>query len=306
MSEGKRANAANGGRSGRRVFYFLPVREKANRFLPVIIGVMVFLAGIAGAAALALFNATASWSSDLARTMTVQIVQEDAASRDRQTQRVLAILNETPGVERAAALSQGELNRLLEPWLGAGNVSDDLPVPALVTVTLREGVRVDAAALGARLKDGAPDARLDDHSQWIGNVASLAHMVETAVAVSLLLIVLTTVAIVVFATKAALAAHRATVEIVHSLGARDGLIAGEFRTLFMWHGLRGAGLGLALAAITLFTFAYLANRIGGGLLPEMKLSLDQGIYFLLLPFLTAGLTMLTADMTVRKALYKLV
>jgi cell division transport system permease protein len=290
----------------RKAFYFLPVRERGNRFLPVIIGVMVFLAAVAGAAALALFNATAAWSGSLARSLTVQIVQEDAATRTRETERALAVLKQTPGVERAAALAQKDLVALLEPWLGKGNVTDDLPVPAMIAVTLKEGVHVDAAALGARLKEAAPDAALDDHHQWIGNVAALARMVETAAAVSLLLIMLTTVAIVVFATKAALAVHRETVEIVHSLGARDGRIAGEFRTLFMWHGLKGSGLGLLLAAITLALFAYLANRIGGGLLPEMRLAAGQALYFVALPFLTAGLTMLTADVTVRKALRRLV
>lgn len=285
---------------------FLPGRERENRFLLIIIGIMVFLAALVGGAGLSLYNATSSWSRDLSRALTVQIVTDDSLARERETQLALQTLRTTPGVARAEALSRQELVTLLEPWLGAGNVSTDLPIPAMIAVTLEEGIQIDAAALEARLVETAPAARLDDHQKWIGDVLALGRLVQGAAVVSFALIVLTTIAIVIFACRAALAVHQDTVAIVHALGAHDSRIAGEFRSLFMRLGLVGAMLGLALAGVTLIAFAYLTNRLGGGLLPQARLTSTQGVYFLLLPFLTATLTMITADLTVRKALRKLV
>lgn len=289
-----------------RNFYFLPSRERGGHFLPLIIGIMVFLACLGAATGLAIYNATSAWSSDLAQTMTVQIVHPGETERARQAREVIRVLSDTPGVEQAREMSRREISALLEPWLGVGNVTEDLPVPAMIAVTVRPGAHIDTVALNARLKEAAPDASLDDHQQWIGQLVSLSAMVQGAVFVSILLIMLTTVAIVIFATKSALAAHRETVEIVHLIGARDGLISGEFRKLFMWHGLKGGVLGLALAAVTLGLFLYLANRLGGGLLPQLSLTGGQWLFLAALPFLTAVLTMLTADMTVRKSLLRMV
>ena len=289
-----------------KTFYFLPLKEKSNRFLPLIIAVMAYLTLLGSATGLAIFNATNDWSTDLSQVLTVQIVHPDARERERQTRAVIEVLEDTAGVIEVRAIPADELDALLEPWLGVGNVTDDLPVPAMVSVTIQQGARVDTAALNARLQAKAPDASLDDHQQWIGQLTSLSNMIQVAVFVSIALIVLTTVAMVVFATKSALAAHRETVEIVHLIGAKDSLIASEFRKLFMLHGFKGGLIGLIAAMLTIALILYLAARIGGGLLPQLDLTAGQMTLLSLVPLLTSLLSMWTADMTVRHALGKMV
>jgi len=287
-------------------FTFLPPKERSNRFLPLIIGVMAFLSILGAASGLAIFNGTKAWSSGLSQTMTIQIVHPNKAERDRQVGLVLRILEETPGVAEAERMSPQDLKALLEPWLGAGNVTDDLPIPEMITVVLRPGVKIDGPALNAQIRRTAPNASVDDHQQWIGQLASLSTMVQAAVFISITLIGLTTMALVIFATKAALAAHRETVEIVHLMGAKDGLISGEFRKLFMLHGLKGGIIGLLVALLTITVFVYLAGRIGGGLLPTFSLNFIQILALAVVPVLTSVLTMWTADATVRHELGKLV
>jgi len=289
-----------------KTFYFLPLREKSNRFLPLIIAVMAYLTLLGSSSGLAIFNATHAWSMDLSQVMTVQIVHPDPGERERQTRVVVEVLQNTAGISEAHVLPTEELDALLEPWLGVGNVTDDLPLPAMISVTIREGARVDAAALNARLRARAPDASVDDHQQWIGQLKSLSNMVQGAVFFSILLIVLTTVAMVIFATKAALAAHRETVEIVHLIGAKDSMIASEFRKLFMLHGFKGGLIGLIAAFLTIVLFMYLADRIGGGLLPHLVLTSGQMTILVLFPFMTSFLSMWTAEVTVRHALGKMV
>ncbi len=251
-----------------RTFYFLPPKEKSNRFLPLIIAVMAFLTILGSAAGLAIYNATDDWSADLSQVMTVQIVHPDALERARQVREVLSVLQGTAGVEAAKEIPKDELRDLLEPWLGVGNVTDDLPIPAMVSVTIRSGARIDTASLNVRLQARAPDANLDDHQQWIGQLTSLSTMIQVTVFISIALIILTTIAMVMFATRAALAAHQETVEIVHLIGATDSLISSEFRKLFMVHGIKGGLIGLAAAVVTMTLILYLAGSIGGGLLPS--------------------------------------
>ena len=287
-------------------FYFLPKKEKANRFLPLIIAAMAYLTLLGSAAGFAIFNATSKWSSDLAQTLTVQIVHPEVAERERQVAAVISILQNTPGIEEAVEMSDRELLALLEPWLGVGNVTDDLPIPAMVSVRTRSGAAIDTPGLNVRLQQVAPDARLDNHQQWIGQLSSFSNMVQLAVFFSILLILLTTMAIVVFATKSALAAHRDTVEIVHLIGAKDSMISGEFRKLFMLYGFRGGVFGLLAAIITIFTIVYLADRVGGGILPHLNLGITQWLFLISLPLVTAAISLFTADITVRQALGKMV
>ena len=61
-----------------KTFYFLPPKEKSNRFLPLIIAVMAFLTILGSATGLAIFNATGDWSADLSQVLTGQIVHPDA------------------------------------------------------------------------------------------------------------------------------------------------------------------------------------------------------------------------------------
>jgi cell division transport system permease protein len=289
-----------------KTFNFLPQKEKSNRFLPLIIAVMAYLTLLGSATGLAIFNATDAWSTDLSQILTVQIVHPEARERERQSRAVIDVLENTAGVIEAHAIPANELEALLEPWFGVGNVTDDLPVPAMVSVTIQQGVQVDTAALNARLQTSAPDASLDDHQQWIGQLASLSNMVQVTVFVSIALIVLTTIAMVVFATKSALTAHRETVEIVHLIGAKDSFISSEFRKLFMLHGFKGGLIGLIAAILTIALILYLAARIGGGLLPQLDLTAGQMTLLGLVPLLTSLLSMWTADVTVRHALGKMV
>ena len=131
-------------------------------------------------------------------------------------------------------------------------------------------------------------------------------MIQVAVFVSIALIILTTVAMVMFATRAALAAHQETVEIVHLIGAKDALISSEFRKLFMIHGFKGGLIGLAAAALTVALIYYMTGSLGGALIPRLELGTGQLIFLGLIPVMTALLSMWTADMTVRHALGKMV
>jgi cell division transport system permease protein len=281
---------------------FLPEGKEGNGLMLWVIAVMVFLMVLAMAFGMAVQNATQNWTADLDHQLTIQITNPDATERQRQQENALAALKTTPGIISARGLNKQELRALLEPWLGAGNVTDDLPVPAMIAVVLDPKLSINLDALRARIKAVAPDADLDDHQQWIGQLVTLAETIELAALSAAILIALATMAIVVFASQARLSSWNDIIEIVHQLGATDSTISGEFRYRFLIWGFKGSLLGFLLGLATLYGISNIAKAMGEGIIPEMGLSSTQTIILSLTPFVIALLSMITADITVKRSL----
>lgn len=278
----------------------------SRELLPWVIAVMVFLSGLALAGAIGIHGAVAHWAGDMSRRLTVEIVTGDVAARDRQAEAAVEALRTTPGVESARRLTDKDIAGLLEPWLGAGNISADLPVPALIDVVVRDGVRLPLDVVQNRLKTVAPDARFDDHEQWLGNLYHLAWMLEIAGFGIVALVMLATIAIVIFGTRAGLATHRDSIETLHLLGAEDSLVAGEFQRRFLVLGFKGGVIGIVAAGLALFAVRHMLTRLGGGIFGPMALDAPSFIALLGLPLLAAVLAMVTARLTVLRALRQLV
>ncbi len=279
----------------------LPELRESGGILPWVIAVMVYLSALALAGGFGLRSAASGWTSDLSRRVTVQINDTGSQSKDRQAASVVERLRPLPEVKEVRRLTDAELGALLDPWLGAGSVNADLPVPAMIDVTFKDD-SIDVAALTALVKSIAPAATLDTHQQWLGQMSLLTRSINWTANLIVLLVALATVALVAFGTQAGLAAHKPTIEILHLIGAEDSMIASEFQKRFLWHGFIGGVGGLALALITIFLLGWLAQRAGQGLIAAVSLSWQAWLALLLLPVLAGLLTMLTARFTVLRAL----
>jgi len=205
-------------------------------------GAMAFLAVFALALTLATGRLAERWSEGLARTMTVRIAAlPDAA--EAQTDVVLKVLRTTPGVSDPRAVPADEMSELLAPWFGPDMPVDALPIPVLIELTADGGL--DTGALGARLSAEAPDAVLDDHTQWRRPLVSAASRLRILGWLSLGLIAATSAAMITLAARAALAANGQVVRVLRLIGARDVTIA----TAFMRRFTRRAGLGAAAGTV---------------------------------------------------------
>ncbi len=285
-----------------RQIRFLPSENIHGRLLPWVIAVMVFLAGLAMLIALGLQMTARTWHQGLAQSLTVQVINADKAARDREVAAALAELHKTPGIAAAAEETSDQVVALLEPWLGKGNVGPDLPIPALIDVKLADGPPVDVTALGAALAKVAPSARVDAHERWLADLLVLMRIVQWIGGVIVGLVGLATVAIIIFATRAGLATHRETVEIVHMMGAKDSTIAGAFQWRFLWVGVKGAIIGLAALAAGIGVVHVINQRLEGALLPQLLPPPEVLASLLVLPVVAGLLTMLTARFAVMRAL----
>src|SRR5262249_27992947 len=153
-------------------------RDSSVRFLPWIIGLMVYLAGLALAGTLVLNGTLARWDRSLTGTLTVQLPAADSGKNDDALAPVLQILRATPGIKSAEPLDAEATARLLEPWPGTTLSADELPMPRLVDLRIDTDAPPDLGALRTRLAAAAPTAVLDDHRLWLDRLASLVVSIE--------------------------------------------------------------------------------------------------------------------------------
>ncbi len=284
-------------------------RDSSVRFLPWIIALMVYLAGLALAGTLVLQGALQRWDRSLAGTLTVQLPPAESGKPDAMPA-ALELLRRTPGVTSAEPLSREATARLVEPWLGTALTPDELALPRLIDLRIDPTASPDLAALRARLAAAAPGAVLDDHRIWLDRLAGLVLSIEVTALTIVLLIAGAAVLTVVFTTRAGLAVHHAVVEVLHLIGARDGYIAGQFQRQALDLGLRGGIVGLALTLLTLIAIgrAGAATALFGEhvrLLPALELAPWHWLMLALLPLAAALIAMLTARITVLRALQRM-
>jgi cell division transport system permease protein len=291
----------------------LPLKGDAtSRFLPLLVAPMVFLCAVALAGAFILNGLIGRWDRDVSGTLTVEVaaaagVAGESAERTRQrVQQVLQILTETAGIADARALTQEQLVALLAPWLGSSDLLNDLPLPALIDVTLRPDNEIDIEALARKLSESVPGVSLDDHRVWLARLIGLSRSIEWLAIGIVVLIGGVTSATVFYATRTGMAVHREIIEVLHLMGAPDGYIASQFAERAFVLGLRGGLLGLVLTLPILSAIGFGARRLEGGFLADLSLPLTGWAAVLLLPPCAAVLAMVTARATVHRALARLV
>lgn len=285
-----------------RGFSFLPEGRESHGVLPWVIAVMVYLMVLAVAGGIGIVNATRDWSSGLKRSWTVQILTADGEPRQSEMQAAIRFLANRQGISDVTALSDTQARALLEPWLGAESQNADLPVPGLIDVALQPGASLDARAVEAELKAYAPSARIDDHEQWLVQLKDFARGLQSLAYLIVGLVTLATIAIVAFSTRAGLSSHRATIEILHLMGAEDSQIAREFQWRYMIHGFKGSLAGAVVGLVTVIGIGALAQRLGGGLVGSATFEPWNWAVLALLPLVAAIITMVTARWTVHRAL----
>ena len=286
----------------RRKARLIPDDEGAGRFLPWVIAVMAFLATLATVAMLTLDLAMQTWQAGLAGNLTVEIPPAETETEPPRAARVLAALAEIEGVTKARLVADEELASLLAPWLGPDTPVGELPVPQLIDVALDPARAPPAEEIGRRLQPLAPGLRVDDHQLWLARLVRLGRGVQAVAGLTIALIALAMATVVVFAVRAALAAHDGVVTLLHTMGARDAFIARQFQLHALLMGLKGGCIGLALAALTLFVLSRLALAIELPFLPSLRPSREMLVVLALVPLVSALIAFVTARLTVLERL----
>ena len=242
--------------------------------IPWVIAILIALVVIAAAGGLSLRNLAENARADLADAVTVQIIEADEEARGVQAEAAAEALGAHPLVTSVRIVPENELQELLEPWLGGGAASDNVPIPALIDVELsRRASSGELAqlqsALDRALEPMGGDARVDAQSQWLRPVYDALSALQYLALALILLVSLATAAAVWLASRNAFINHRETVEIVHLLGGTDRQVTRMFERSVIREAAFGSIIGLiiGLGAVWLLgqQFASLdSGMVGGG------------------------------------------
>ncbi|TVV69641.1 cell division protein FtsX, partial [Sphingomonas solaris] len=264
-----------------------------------------FLTVLAAAGGLGLSAAAAGLGDDLGGRATVQIVQADPVSRERQATAALAALGRLPGLRSAERVGDAQMTELLEPWLGPEGLGEDLPLPALIDVVMTDPSVDHTPAIVAALRPVAPDARVDDHARSLAPLTRVIAALQWLAAALVLLMATATAAAVVLAARSSLNTHRATIDVMHLLGGTDQQIARIFQRRIALDALFGGMIGLAGGIVVLWLIGRQMGALGSELLGTAALPPGAWVVLALLPLPATLLAMLTARLTIVAALRRI-
>ncbi|MCM2563459.1 cell division protein FtsX [Lutimaribacter sp. EGI FJ00015] len=262
---------------------------------------MAFLAVFALALSVATGRMADRWGDELARSSTLRI-SAPTDQIDAQTQAALRVLEQTPGVASARALTDEEQRALLEPWFGPDLPVETLPIPQLIEV-IEDGDGYDAQGLRLRLSAEVPGAVLDDHTRWRQPLVNAANRLRLLGWVSIGLIFGTMAAIITLAANAALAANAQVIAVLRLVGARDSYIAKAFVRRYTLRTLTGAALGVVLGLVAILLLP--SAQTAGGFLTGLGFRGAGWLLPLVIPPLAAMVAFIATHLAAARTLKEL-
>jgi len=247
--------------------------DREARLLPWMIGVMGCLAALALVGAVAVAVLAARWEQGTAGAVSVQVPDPDrpaaTGGNDSRLAAALAVLRTTPGVAAAVAVDRARMAELLAPWLGTEAGAVALPLPGLIDVRL--GPRQpEPAELRQRLARVAPGSTVETHGLFVGALLDFARSLTSLARIVALGVAVLWVAMVAFAVRASIAAHRGDIAILHDLGASDCWIVRRFARRFGWLGFLGGAVAVVLAAPALLALSARARPLFMAAVPAVE------------------------------------
>ncbi len=262
---------------------------------PYVIAIMMFVMVVIGAAGLALASSARLVAAGVDNRYSVEIA--DGAAKAARAQ---ALLSAAPGVTAVRAVSEDEMRKILQRWLGPAGAASDLPLPAIIDIDLAPDAPVEQIA--ASIERQVPGARFVAHKDSLGPVLGAVRALGWLALTLVVLIALATAAAVVLAARGTLDTHRSTIDVMHGIGATDDQVARLFQRKIALDALTGGTAGAVAAGVVLLLIAgggstWLADLTGGPLLGARDVLL-----LALLPLLGTILATIVARMAVLKAL----
>jgi len=226
--------------------------------MPYVIAIMTFLTVLAVAAGMALGSSAGSLGRELEGRLTVQLVEANPDLREAQAKAALSELERLAAVTRAERVDEAKMRALLEPWLGKEGLNGDLPIPVLIDVTLATNDNRSIDAVTNALRSVAPSARVEPHARYLAPVTGLLATLRWLAAGLVLLMAAATAAAVVLAARAALDTHRATIDVMHLMGASDSRVASLFQRRAALDAIFGSAIGSVLGILVVI---FIMNRL---------------------------------------------
>lgn len=262
--------------------------------VPLLIAIMTFVIVVVAAAGLALSNTSSVVKAGVENRYSIQI--SDGAAK---APAAIAAARSLPGVTRAEQVAPEDLRRTLERWLGPAASEANLPMPAIIDVDLRPGT--DSAKVKRAIESAVPGARFIAHRTSLEPLLKALRGLTLLALALVLLIALASAAAIVLAARGALDTHRATIDVMHGIGAEDQQVVRLFVRQIaidaLTGGIAGAGTAGLVIALILGGAGY-ATLLSG----SPPLTWNDALLLLLVPIAIALLATQVARAALMRAL----
>lgn len=278
----------------------LPPSHSRESALFFVFAALCFLAVLSALIAKGTYGAVNTWTNQVEGEIVIQLVDVDR----RTANDAIDIIEKVPGILDAEVMTIEEMKAQLREALNVSKLPDAvLPLPFVVRANGGANASDLASIAKTRLAEKGINAEVSAAADWVGDASRALGVVRVSALAAVVLLSLTGLAVIAFATHAALLAQRDTVNVLHLSGASDPFVANLFERRFWVLGLKSGSIG-ALTALgsTAFVIFAIGNSQRGGLLPELSLDRwDVGI--LIITPIVAGLAArLAARQTVMRTL----
>ena len=285
----------------RRDSPLLPASDAREAALFFVIGALCFLAALAALTTRGTYKAAEAWGAQIEGDITVVMRDTDQRTANDVADRVAVLAT----VFEARILSQDEVEALLEPSLGPGGLPDGLPVPILMVVQAATAVGDPSPDISRILNEFGVDGDVAGNAGYAENVRGALSVLRLVALSIVALLSATAIAVIAFATHAALLARRDIVDVLHLSGAEDRYIAGLFERRFwvlaLQAGMGGAVAALMITALIVFTGSG-SQGVEAQLLPRLSLDFWDVVILLVTPIVAGLAARIAARVTVMTSL----
>ena len=281
----------------------LPLKQSSSFFLVWITMLMTFVAALTLFASMSLSNIISHWNNVISGSLTIQQPIYDLAGINRQEEAmeelasVCELLKQQPFVESFHVLDDDQMEELMTPWLGDFSQIDELPIPKLIDVRLKKGEQISLDILKNEINTLAPYAKIDSHRIWLSHLVEISGGIQKTIFVILFLLILTTAFTVIYTTRSTLLVQESTLELLQLMGAKDSSISFGLALNSFKKGFCGAFLGLLFALPIVGIVVTLVGSQPDSLFLQGALTKFQWGIIILLPFIIASLSFITALLT---------
>jgi cell division transport system permease protein len=252
-----------------------------------------------------------AWVNDIASEITVELDPVNTADIEKKMTLVALFLAKQKGVTRVKPLTVEDSAKLLEPWLGQSSALQALPIPRLISVEIDRSNPPDIQLIKTALSENFEGVTLDDHRRWQAEIRMLTGSAALGGLAVLALVAAATIAVIVSATRSAMASNREIIEVLYFVGANERFISREFERHFLGLGVRAGLMGALAAALAFLLLPFMMDALGGGivttaeaqrLIGSGRLDLKGYLLCFLVVIVVAGLCMVTSRLGVIRVL----
>lgn len=284
--------------------------DDGTRFIVLVVVMMTVLATIAVGGAMTLAHLRATWVDAVAGNMTIEIPASDGAGIVRSAatlgdtaNKIQKALSATAGIAKVEILDRKAVEKLVSPWLGEAADTSDMPLPALLGVTLKdEGDDATAKAVAQAVAAADPAAIVETHQTWLSDLRRFSLVLLLAAAGMAAITIGCCIVAVAGAVAARLSEHHSDIDLLHVMGATDDYIGQEFVEAVVRSVGGAAAIGTLAGLILIKIGAVVAGELQGAMLPAVSWGMLDYLWFAAIPALVTALCFSAARYTVLRSL----